>query len=1052
MTLLFSLLACTSSSLDSAPVARAGVDQRVELGNSVTLDGVESLDLDGEVVSYGWTVLDTPNNEALSVSSMESTVTFTPDALGDYTLALVVYDDDGARSAADVVTVTTFRTNTPPVAVVTYVDGLLDGGDSFDADGDPLSYAAEVVVAPTGALASITPSKDPAQFGFVPIASGTYVVGITVNDGDVDSTRADVVIFVEEAVVNEPPVADAGPDLLIELGGTVPLDGSGSSDPEGVALSALWTVSSAPAGAVAAPDNATELVTTFTPDIEGDYTLVLTVDDGVYVDTDEATVTASVKLINTPPIADAGPDIEICAASELTVDAGGSSDLDGDTLTYIWTLDSAPAASGLSSTDLAAGGSSATFTPDVVGDYTLTVTVDDGTNSDSDTLTVSVGQVGTSLLLHMDETTGTTLVDESPFANDSTASGGFFTGGRFFGAAGFDGAAEAVVPHDASLTLEQDFTLGWWMEVIETDANPRFIYTKGSGMGFAAYYTYEDLVLLLTDSTGVAYTLIASDVIFAGGWHHYALVVDGDAISLYSDGLLMSDMTAPSTSLAGNSEDLTFGSATGLLYPFEGALDEVVLHDTVLSAGEIFDRAVSDTQICTEAQDVTAPVISIDGPTDGSVLFVTTVTIEGSIADESAIVDVTLNGWPVDEEAFGYAEWSLTMPVLYGTNTFTVEATDIAGNVSTQSITVTYEDPICEPDAVLVWTFESDEGDDIFDSGSLLIDAVGTGLDWVATPHGNGLLFDGTKSAQTGSDSALTLSTMTVSFWLNMEDTGAGTQVILHNEGAVLADYGVAVSGTFVVLNLELASGASELVTVSGAVDGTWHHVTFTFDGDEMVGYVDGIASGFNALGTTTTIANVGDQLTLGAYGGVSSFFEGTLSQLRLFDFALTAVEVASRAGEGAVCDFRGSNFALDAVATASSEYGADYSAANAIDGDYTETLGSVWRPNAGSTGWLELDLGKPIFVSDLRWLNINNSAIGPDAATTDYSVELSTTGAFAGEQWLIASGTGELETTPAWHDIHLAVAIEVQYLRFHVDSYTGDGGGLTELQVFGFL
>jgi hypothetical protein len=98
------------------------------------------------------------------------------------------------------------------------------------------------------------------------------------------------------------------------------------------------------------------------------------------------------------------------------------------------------------------------------------------------------------------------------------------------------------------------------------------------------------------------------------------------------------------------------------------------------------------------------------------------------------------------------------------------------------------------------------------------------------------------------------------------------------------------------------------------------------------------------------------------------------------------------------------------------------------------------------------LDLGAPIFVSDLRWLNINNSAIGPDAATTDYNVELSTTGAFAGEQWLIASGTGELETTPAWHDIHLAVAIEVQYLRFNVDNYTGDGAGLTELQVFGFL
>jgi hypothetical protein len=314
------------------------------------------------------------------------------------------------------------------------------------------------------------------------------------------------------------------------------------------------------------------------------------------------------------------------------------------------------------------------------------------------------------------------------------------------------------------------------------------------------------------------------------------------------------------------------------------------------------------------------------------------------------------------------------------------------------------------------------------------------------------LLFDGTQSAQTKSENDLKLSTMTVSFWLNMEDTGASPQVILHNEGDVLADYSVDASGTLVALNLELVSGAFESVTVAGAVDGAWHHVAFTFDGEELVGYVDGVASGFNTLAAPTTIATRGNKLTLGSYDEASSFFSGTLSQLRLFGFALTAVEVSARTDEGAACDFRGANFAVGAIATASSEYGADYSASNAIDEDYTESIGSVWRPNAGSTGWLELDLGAPIFVSDLRWLNINNSAIGPDAATIDYSVELSTTGAFAGEQWLIASGTGELETTPAWHDIHLAVAIEVQYLRFHVDSYTGDGGGLTELQVFGFL
>ena len=57
---------------------------------------------------------------------------------------------------------------------------------------------------------------------------------------------------------NRPPVAVAGPDRIVAMGGYALLDGTQSFDPDGDRLSYIWEVLAAPPGADAGADGMAE--------------------------------------------------------------------------------------------------------------------------------------------------------------------------------------------------------------------------------------------------------------------------------------------------------------------------------------------------------------------------------------------------------------------------------------------------------------------------------------------------------------------------------------------------------------------------------------------------------------------------------------------------------------------------------------------------------------------------------------------------------------------------------------------------------------------------
>ena len=93
---------------------------------------------------------------------------------------------------------------------------------------------------------------------------------------------------------------------------------------------------------------------------------------------------------NTAPVADAGADQKGKINTAIFLDGAASSDADSDTLTYSWTVTSAPTASTATLSD--ADTASPTLIPDVGGQYIVSLIVNDGTDdSGSDSVTITAG-------------------------------------------------------------------------------------------------------------------------------------------------------------------------------------------------------------------------------------------------------------------------------------------------------------------------------------------------------------------------------------------------------------------------------------------------------------------------------------------------------------------------------------------------------------------------------------------------------------------------------------------------------------------------------------
>jgi len=152
----------------------------------------------------------------------------------------------------------------------------LTGAGSSDQEGSVLTYTWTLQSKPGGSNVSL-PASAAATLKFTPDYVGNYVVRLRVTDRDGAYSEQDLTV----TVANHVPVAvldKTGATVL--SGGGVTVSGGLSYDEDGDPLTYTWTIDSKPATSTMTLANAGNATLGFTPDVAGNYVLLLKVSDG----------------------------------------------------------------------------------------------------------------------------------------------------------------------------------------------------------------------------------------------------------------------------------------------------------------------------------------------------------------------------------------------------------------------------------------------------------------------------------------------------------------------------------------------------------------------------------------------------------------------------------------------------------------------------------------------------------------------------------------------------------------------------------------------------
>ncbi|MFV2056306.1 MAG: PKD domain-containing protein, partial [Thiohalomonadales bacterium] len=335
----------TANTQNVPPTADAGAGFSVSEGRIVTITGTGA-DPDGTIKSYLWSVI--PNSFNLTLQSTNTdTVKFVAPRVTQSTqisLQFRVTDNRDASTTSVIIVTIDPIPNIVPVAnagpdqsIDSAKTVTLNGSGTDSNPGFIASYQWNVISGP--AITLLSSSSASTSF-LAPTVNQTSEIILELVVTDNNNAKASDTVIITVNPINAPPVANAGPDQAVASGAIVNLSGSGSDS--GGAVTYQWSQTQGPTVTLV---NSLAAKTRFTaPNLtqNSDIILRLTVTDNLGVAISDIVI-ITVLAANIPPVANAGANQTVTSGNPVLIDGSGSTDSDGNIVSYLWSQISGPA-------------------------------------------------------------------------------------------------------------------------------------------------------------------------------------------------------------------------------------------------------------------------------------------------------------------------------------------------------------------------------------------------------------------------------------------------------------------------------------------------------------------------------------------------------------------------------------------------------------------------------------------------------------------------------------------------------------------------------------
>ncbi len=199
-------------------------------------------------------------------------------------------------------------------------------------------------------------------------------------------------------------------------------------------------------------------------------------------------------------------------------------------------------------------------------------------------------------------------------------------------------------------------------------------------------------------------------------------------------------------------------------------------------------------------------------------------------------------------------------------------------------------------------------------SGTQAVDSSGGGHTctlyntptWTTGKLDGGLGLDSASQEYGDCGSTLTSSltdAITVSAWVKRGATANGPVFIVDSENNTVYDFGLYVVGATKTYAFYVVNAAGTAVVLNSGVleSGSWDHVVGTYDGSNVRIYVNGVEQGTPQAQTGNIRQSAGATVKIGTWKYQNYYYKGTVDEVRIYNRALSAAEIATLAAAGTV-------------------------------------------------------------------------------------------------------------------------------------------------------